>query len=52
MTVVACKDVARDEHDQWYGKQRDNIQQHFRNCYPGTLLRTVKIPGGMHEHDA
>ena len=48
MAVMVDKNVTGDEHDKWYGKKGDNIQEHFGYCHPGLGVRTAEVPGGVH----
>ena len=52
VAVVADEDISRNKHYQGYGKERDNIQQHFRNRDPGFGVGIGKVPGGVHQHNA
>ena len=52
MTVVADEHISRYKHYQGYGKEGDNVQQHFGNSNPRFRVSVAEVPGGVHQHDA
>lgn len=52
MAIVADEHISRNKHDQGYGKEGDNIQQHFGNSDPRFRVGVAEVPGGVHQHDA
>lgn len=51
MTVVADEHISRNKHYQGYGKEGDNVQQHFGNSNPRFRVSVAEVPGGVHQHD-
>ena len=52
MAIVADEHISRNKHYQGYGKEGDNIQQHFGNSDPRFRVGVAEVPGGVHQHDA
>lgn len=52
MAIVADEHISRNKHYQGYGKEGNNIQQHFGNSDPRFRVSVAEVPGGVHQHDA
>lgn len=52
MAIVADEHISRNKHYQGYGKEGNNIQQHFGNSDPRFRVGVAEVPGGVHQHDA
>lgn len=51
MAIVADEHISRNKHYQGYGKEGDNIQEHFGNSDPRFRVGVAEVPGGVHQHD-
>lgn len=51
MAIVADEHISRNKHYQGYGKEGDNIQQHFGNSDPRFRVGMAEVPGSVHQHD-
>lgn len=51
MAVMADEHISRNKHYQGYGKEGDNVQQHFGNSNPRFRVSVAEVPGGVHQHD-
>ena len=51
MAIVADEHISRNKHYQGYGKEGDNVQQHFGNSNPRFRVSVAEVPGGVHQHD-
>lgn len=51
MAIVADEHISRYKHYQGYGKEGDNIQQHFGNSDPRFRVGMAEVPGSVHQHD-
>ena len=51
MAIVADEHISRNKHYQGYGKEGDNVQQHFGNSDPRFRVSVAEVPGGVHQHD-
>ena len=51
MAVMADEHISRNKHYQGYGKEGDNVQQHFGNSDPRFRVGVAEVPSGVHQHD-
>lgn len=51
MAIVADEHISRNKHYQGYGKEGNNIQQHFGNSDPRFRVGVAEVPSGVHQHD-